>query len=115
MSAVKGFLHHQLLGTTAASECCLQGGVAAQAGIDFDQPMGSDQQADKGIVEFVDRRVLDRLLGNRPVTTFPQSLDECNLAIAVPVLPTFSADTTMELLDDPYITGQQDPRRCQWY
>jgi hypothetical protein len=43
----------------------------------------------EGIVEFVDRRVLDHLLGNLPVTTFPQSLDEYTLPIAVPVTPTF--------------------------
>src|SRR5439155_25962808 len=51
-------------GTAGASEVCLQGGVASKACIDFDHPMSSGQQADKGIVELVDRRVLDCLLGN---------------------------------------------------
>ena len=63
-AAIQRFLHHRLLGTTAASEGCLQRLITAQAGVDFDQPMRSGQQANEGIVDFVDRCMLDCLLGN---------------------------------------------------
>src|SRR5258708_5672233 len=63
-TVIQGFLHHRLLGTAAASERFLQSWVGSQAGVDFDQPVGSCQQTDKGIVDFVNRRMLDRLLSN---------------------------------------------------
>src|SRR5262249_3846702 len=47
-----------------ASERRLQGAVAAQARVDFDQPMSASQQANEGIIQFVNRCMLDSLLGN---------------------------------------------------
>jgi hypothetical protein len=59
-----GFLHHRLFGARRASEGLLQAWVSSQAGIDFHQPVGSSQQADKGIIELVSRRMLDGFLLN---------------------------------------------------
>lgn len=63
-AAIQRFLHDRLLGTPDASEGGLQGRIGSQTGVDFYQPMGSGQQADKGIIQLVNRRVLDRLLGD---------------------------------------------------
>src|SRR5206468_2426416 len=50
--------------TATASEGGLQGWVTAQPRVNFHQPMGSGQHRNEGIKELVDRRMLDRLLGN---------------------------------------------------
>src|SRR6266566_4341053 len=71
-----------------ASERCLQGGVAAQTRVDFDQPVRSCQHADKGILQFVNRGVLHRLLGNaHGLADRPKQIDftpmAARLALAV--------------------------------
>ena len=63
-TCIQRVLDHRLLGTAAASKGALQGRIGSQARIDLHQAMGSCQQADQGVVEFVGRAILDRLLGN---------------------------------------------------
>ncbi len=57
-------LHHRLLGTQASSERSLQGRIGSETTVDFHQPTSTGQQADKGIIELVTGRMLDRLLFN---------------------------------------------------
>ena len=52
-----------------ASKSGLQGGIISQARVDFDQPMRSGQQAHKGVIELVRRRMLDGLLPNLHLLT----------------------------------------------
>ena len=63
-AGIQGVLHHRLLGTARASEGVLQGDIGPQARIDLHQAMGTSQQTDEGIVEFVAWAILDRLLRN---------------------------------------------------
>ena len=63
-TSIQRVLHHRLLGTAAAPESLLQAHIGSQARIDLDEPMGSGQDADKGVREFVAWPILDRLLGN---------------------------------------------------
>src|SRR5437660_8643106 len=63
-TGIQGVLHHRLLGTATAPEGALQGAIRSQARIDLHQAMGSWKPADKGVVEFVARAILDRLLCN---------------------------------------------------
>jgi hypothetical protein len=64
-----GFLHHRLFGACRAPKGLLQAWVSSQARIDFHQPVGSCQQADKGIIELVSRRMLDGFLPNLDLGT----------------------------------------------
>ncbi len=63
-TGIQRLLHDRLLRTSAPSERSLQGCITAQTRIDLDQAMGSRQHADEGIVDLVDRCVLDCLLIN---------------------------------------------------
>ena len=63
-TGIQGILYYRLVGTGAAAKGGLQRRVAAQAGVDLTQAMRAGQDADKGVVEFVDWRILDRLLSN---------------------------------------------------
>ena len=63
-AGIQSLLYHRLLGAGRASEGPLQAWVCSQAGIDFYQPVGSGQQADPGIIELVNRRMLDGFLPN---------------------------------------------------
>lgn len=61
-AGIQGFLHHRLFSTRASAKGLLQGRIGSQAGVDFDQSVNSGQQADKGIIELVGRRMLDGFL-----------------------------------------------------
>jgi hypothetical protein len=63
-AGIQRFLHYRLLSTAHAPECRLQGAVATQAGVDFDQPMRASQQTDEGVIQLVDGCVHDGLLSN---------------------------------------------------
>jgi hypothetical protein len=66
---IQRLLHHRLLRTRLASKGVLQGRIGSQACIDFYQPVGSSQQADKGIRELVHWRMFDGLLPNLDLGT----------------------------------------------
>jgi hypothetical protein len=61
---IQCLLHHRLLRTPLASKGVLQGRIGSQARIDFYHPVGSSQQADKGIIELVRWCMFDGLLPN---------------------------------------------------
>ena len=61
-ASIQGLLHDRLLGAGWAPKGLLQAQVGSQAGIDFHQPMSASQQADKGIHQLVDGRMLDGFL-----------------------------------------------------
>jgi len=61
---IQRLLDDRLLRTRLPSKGVLQSRISAQACIDFDQPMGSSQQTDQGVVELVGWRMLDGLLPN---------------------------------------------------
>ena len=63
-TGIQGVLHHRLLGTATPPEGALQGAISPQTRIDLDESMSPGQQANKGVVEFVGRAILDRLLCN---------------------------------------------------
>ena len=61
---IQRLLHHRLLRTRLASKGVLQGRISSQARIDFYHPLGSGQQADKGVIELVHWCMFDGLLPN---------------------------------------------------
>src|SRR5260221_333721 len=61
---IQRLLDDRLLRTRLPSKGVLQSRISAQACIDFDQPVGSSQQTDQGVVELVGWRMLDGLLPN---------------------------------------------------
>ena len=63
-TGIQRVLHHRLLRTAAAPESSLQAHIGSQSRIDLDESMGSGQDADKGVIEFVAWPILDRLLRN---------------------------------------------------
>src|SRR6266567_4771222 len=66
---IQCLLHHRLLRTRLASKGMLQGRISSQARIDFYHPVGSGQQADKGVIELVHWRMFDGLLPNLDLGT----------------------------------------------
>ena len=63
-AGVQCFLDHRLFGAGIATEGVLQARVASQPLVDLDESLGSGQQADESIVEFLSRGVLDGLLAD---------------------------------------------------
>src|SRR5258708_6330768 len=61
---IQRVLHHRLLRTAAAPESSLQAHIGSKSRIDLDQSMGSGQDADQGVIEFVAWSILDGLLSN---------------------------------------------------
>src|SRR5258706_7734450 len=61
---IQRLLHHRLLCRRLASKGVLQGRIRAQARVDFHHPVGSGQQADKGVIELIHWRMFDSLLLN---------------------------------------------------
>ncbi len=61
---IERLLDDRLLRTCASAKGEAQAWISAQARIDFDQPMGSGQQADQGEVSLVGWRMLHRLLSD---------------------------------------------------
>ena len=62
MQADIGLLDHRLFGTRTSAKGLRPRRIASQTGSDFDQPMGSGQQADEGVIELVNWRMLDAFL-----------------------------------------------------
>ncbi len=62
-TCIQRLLHHRLLRARLASKGVLQQGrIGSQARVDFYQPVGTGQQADKGIIELVSGRMFDGFL-----------------------------------------------------
>jgi hypothetical protein len=61
---IQRLLNDRLLRTRLASKGLLQSRISSQARINLYQPMGSCQQADKGIIELIHWRMFDSLLPN---------------------------------------------------
>ncbi len=63
-TSIQRLLNDRLLRTRLASKGLLQSRISSQARINLYQPMGSCQQADKGIIELIHWRMFDSLLPN---------------------------------------------------
>ena len=63
-TGIQGVLHHRLVGTGLAAKGGLQDRVRAQAGVDLAKAMHAGQDRDESVKQFVERRILHRLLGN---------------------------------------------------
>ncbi len=61
-AGIQGLLYHRLFGTRTSAKGLRPRWIASQTGIDCDQPVGSGQQADEGIIELVNWRMLDGFL-----------------------------------------------------
>ncbi len=58
-----------MFGTTLTPKGCVQAGVGPEAFVDLHQAVRACQERDKGIIQFLDRGVGDRFLGNVDVVT----------------------------------------------
>ena len=58
-----------MVGTRLPTKSRLQAGVRSQAFVDLHQAVRPCQKRDKGIIQFLDRGVGDRFLGNVDVVT----------------------------------------------
>jgi hypothetical protein len=61
---IEGFLNHGLFGTASASKRALQCRIGAQTRIDLNDAVGTGEDGDESIVEFVGRRILHGFLRN---------------------------------------------------
>ena len=59
---IKGFLHHRLFGASRAPKRALQGQVGAQTRVHLDHAVGTGQDGDEGIIQFVGGRVFHGFL-----------------------------------------------------
>src|SRR5262245_15251404 len=67
---VQGRLNGRLLGTTGAPKGLLQGQVTTQASVDLNKTVGTGQDGDECIKQFVGRSMHNRLLGNLYVLAY---------------------------------------------
>jgi hypothetical protein len=62
-ASIESILHDRLFRTSRTTKGGLQGGVGPQAGVKLDQAVGTSQQSDESIIEFINRAIADGLLG----------------------------------------------------